>query len=104
MGHRNPEQLPLASLKFAQCLALCVCVLVPQLRPTLCDSMDHSPRGSSVCGILQARMLEWGAIPSLGDLPDPGTEPRSALQADSSQSEPPEKSPNFQILLKFSYC
>ena len=26
---------------------------------TLCDSMDCSPPGSSVCGILQARLLEW---------------------------------------------
>ena len=27
---------------------------------TLCDPMDHSPPDSFVCGILQARMLEWG--------------------------------------------
>ena len=27
------------------------------------SSLDHSPRGSSVHGILQARKLEWGAIP-----------------------------------------
>ena len=31
--------------------------------PTLCDPMDCSPPGSSVCGILQARRLEWVAIP-----------------------------------------
>ena len=30
---------------------------------TLCNSMDHSPPGSSVHGILQARILEWVAIP-----------------------------------------
>ena len=30
---------------------------------TLCDSMDYSPPGSSVHGILQARILEWIAIP-----------------------------------------
>ena len=30
---------------------------------TLCDPMDCSPPGSSVHGILQARMLEWAAIP-----------------------------------------
>ena len=30
--------------------------------PTLCDSIDGSPLGSSVSGILQARILEWGAI------------------------------------------
>ena len=31
---------------------------------TLCDHMDCSPPGSSVHGILQARMLEWIAMPS----------------------------------------
>ena len=33
-----------------------------QLCPTLCDPMGCSPPGSSVHGISQARMLEWGAI------------------------------------------
>ena len=31
---------------------------------TLCDPMDHSPSGSSVHEILQARILEWVAMPS----------------------------------------
>ena len=35
---------------------------VAQLCPTLCDPMDCSLPGSSVHGILQARVLEWGAI------------------------------------------
>ena len=30
--------------------------------PTLCDPMDCSPPGSSVQGILQARILEWVAV------------------------------------------
>ena len=30
--------------------------------PNLCDSMDYSLPGSPVCGILQARILEWVAI------------------------------------------
>ena len=30
--------------------------------PTLCDPIDGSPTGSSVHGIFQARVLEWGAI------------------------------------------
>ena len=30
--------------------------------PTLCDPMDCSLPGSSVHGIFQARVLEWGAI------------------------------------------
>ena len=34
---------------------------------TLCDPMDCSPPGSSVHGILQARLLEWVAMPSPGD-------------------------------------
>ena len=62
-------------------------VLVAQLCPTLCDLMDCSPLGSSVHGILQGRILEWGAILSF-----PGIEPGSpALQADSLLSEPPGK-------------
>ena len=36
---------------------------VAQLRLTLCDPMDCSPPGSSVHGILQARILEWVVIP-----------------------------------------
>ena len=30
--------------------------------PTLCDPIDGSPPGSPIPGILQARVLEWGAI------------------------------------------
>ena len=40
-----------------------MCVFVAQLCLTLCDSMDHGLPGSSVRGILQARILEWVAIP-----------------------------------------
>ena len=36
--------------------------LVTQLCPTLCDPMDYRPPGSSVPGILHARILEWVAI------------------------------------------
>ena len=43
-------------------------------------------------GILQARILEWVAIPSPGDLPDLWIKLESpALQADSLLSEPPGK-------------
>ena len=43
----------------------------------------YSPPGSSVHGILQARTLEWVAIPFSKDLPDPEFEPgSSAGQAD----------------------
>ena len=33
-----------------------------QSYPTLCDPIDGSPLGSSVPGILQARVMEWLAI------------------------------------------
>ena len=67
-------------------------MVVTQSCPILCDSMECSLPGSSVHGILQARILEQVAIHFSGDLPDPGIESVScALQADSLPSEPPEK-------------
>ena len=39
-------------------------VFVAQWCLTLCDLMDCSPPGSSVHGILQARILDWVAISS----------------------------------------
>ena len=58
-------------------------ITVAQSRPTLCDPMDHT-----VHGILQARIWSGWPFPSPGDLPNPGTEPRSpALQADSLLAE-----------------
>ena len=52
-------------------------------RVRLCDPMDYI-----IHGILQARILEWVAFPSPGDLPNPGIESRSpALQADSLPTE-----------------
>ena len=49
-------------------LFLCVCVharvcQVTSVCPTLCDRLDCSPPGSSARGILQARILEWVAMP-----------------------------------------
>ena len=41
--------------------------------PTLRDPTDYSPPGTSVHGILQARILE--PFPPPGDLPVPGIEP-----------------------------
>ena len=38
-------------------------MVVTQSFPTVCDPMDCSPPGSSVRGILQARIPEWVAIP-----------------------------------------
>ena len=49
-----------------------------------CLTVGYSPPGSSVHGISQERILEWGAIAFSGDYPNPGLEPASpAWQADS---------------------
>ena len=69
---------------------------------TLCDPLDCSPPGSSVYGILQARLLEWVAMSSSRDLSDPEFEPESsvipALQVDSLPLNQGEK-----LLLKILF-
>ena len=63
-------------------------VLVAQACPTAAPwTVAHQAPLSM--GILHTRILQWVAIPSPGDPPNPGIEPRSpALQADSLLSEP----------------
>ena len=77
-------------------------MLVAQSCPALCDPRNWEPPGPSVHGILQARILEWVAIPLLrGNLPAPGIKPGSpALQADSLPSE--GKPHALQVLSRFS--
>ena len=66
---------------------------IAQSNLTLCDLMDCSLLGSSVHGILQAKILEWVATTSSGDLLNPGIELNSpTLQAVSLPSVSPEKS------------
>ena len=61
-----------------------------------------SPPGSSVRGVSQARILQWVAFPSPGDLPNPGTEPRSlAWQADSLATELPGKLMQIRSVQEF---
>ena len=54
----------------------CVCVWVTQSCLTLCDPMDCSPPGSSVHGILQARIMEWATI----SFPSGPSQPRDWTQ------------------------
>ena len=58
---------------------ICACKSL-QSCSTLCHLMDSSPRGFSVYGILQARILEWDAMPPPRDLPDLRIEPNSPTQ------------------------
>ena len=85
---------PIREEEFVQSLfMLCVCaclVTSASLHPMGC-----SPPGSSVHGIFQARISEWVAFPSPGDLPHPGVEPASlvspALAGGVFTVEPPGK-------------
>ena len=67
------------------CVCVCVCMLVTQSCLTLCDPMDCSPLGFSVCGILQTRILEQVAISfSRGSSSSRDQSHISCWQADSS--------------------
>ena len=70
--------------------------------PALCNPMDCSPWGSSVHRILQARILEWVAIPFSMGYSWPRDQTQSpALHTDSLSSEPPGKhivSTNNQLI------
>ena len=60
--------------------------------PTLCSPMDYI-----IHGILQARILEWVALPICRDLSNPGIEPTSPiLQVDSLPAEPQGKPKNTE--------
>ena len=75
-GQKANIHLNLACCTSRVCVCVCVCVCVTtwkcllaaaaakslQSCPTLCNPIDSSPLGSSVPGILQARILEWVAI------------------------------------------
>ena len=69
-------------------LSYTMSMLVAQLCLTLQYHMDCSPSGSSIHGVLQARILEWVAIFFSRELPDPGIKASSpTLQADALLSE-----------------
>ena len=72
--------------------------------PALCSPMGCSPPGSSVHGVLQARKLEWVAISSSMDLPDPGIKPMSLALADGFFTRAPPVEPvasvaSFNLIL-----
>ena len=79
-----------------------VLFLVTQLCPTLCDPMDCSPPGSSVCKDSPGKEY-WSGLPCHppGDFPKPGIKPRSpTFQVDSLLSEPPQNPWNNSHLSK----
>ena len=77
--------------KFFLRLHECVRAKSLQLCPTLCNPMDCSPPGSSVHGILQARTLEWVAMPSYRGSSQPESLTSPALAGSSLPLVPPGK-------------
>ena len=74
------------------CMSVCVYVLVTQSCPTFCGHMDCSLSGSSVHRILQARILEWFAIPFARGSSQPGDWTRvSCIASGFFTTEPPGK-------------
>ena len=62
--HCKKYKLKLHFIECSVCVCVCVCIcLVIQSCPILCDRMDCRRPGFSVHRILQARMLEWVAMP-----------------------------------------
>ena len=75
---------------------ICVCESISHIL-LFCNPMDCSLPGSSVHGVLQARILEWVAVSfSRGSSPSKYQTQVSALQADSFPYEPPGK-PSVQM-------
>ena len=89
-------------------LILCVCMLSHFSHIWLCDPMDSSLPGSSVHGILQARILEWVALPSSREFSWPGIEPhllyRLHWQVGSLPLAPPGKPYTAQSVLVAQSC
>ena len=97
---RNVENMMIHVQRPTYCINPFMCMLAAQSCLTL-RPHGHSPPGSSVCGILQARTQECVAIPLSRESSrsrDPGIKPRSlALQADSLPSELTGKSNSIYI-------
>ena len=75
-----------------------VLCLVAQLCPTLCNPMEWPCQTPLSMGTLQARILEWAAMPSSRGSSHPGIEPRSPTsQTDSLPFEPPGKPKNTGV-------
>ena len=78
-------------------------VLVTQSFATLCDPMDCSPPGSSVHEALQARVLEWVAIPFSGGSSPPRDETQVSCVIDILYHLSHQGSPKGHALVSNSH-
>ena len=90
-----PSTFSLFMISFSSLVLYAIEVKWSESHPVVSDSLqprDCCQPGSSVHGILQARILEWVVVPFSRESSQARIEPRSpALQADSLPSEPPGK-------------
>ena len=91
-----PEKEMISNCCFCFCFSACMHARLLQSCLTLCDPMDHSPPGSSVCGILQEKYWSGLPCPPPGDFPDLGIKLESLTSPASAggffTTEPPGKS------------
>ena len=81
------------------CVSVCLCVSPSVVR--LCEPIDYSLPGTSVHGILQARIPEWIAILFPRDLPNPAIKSGyPALQSDFLPTKPPGKLPVWKLSVR----
>ena len=82
---------------------MCACSVTKSC-PTLCNPVDCSPPGSSVHGILQARILEWVDIPFSRGSSQPRDKTRISCIADRFfTTEPPGKPMLMRPVVKFTF-
>ena len=102
----NARMIWLHTCKALSVWHVCMQAKLLQSCLTLCDPMDYSPPGSSVHGILQARVLEWVAMPSSRESSLPRDQTHFCLvhwQVDSLSLSPPwEPKVNINICSKLS--
>ena len=80
-----------------------MCVYIYIYAYYVASVMSHSLQPYGL-GILQARILEWVAMPSPGDLPDPGIKPLSpALAGEFFTTEPPGKPSNIETEMRINF-
>ena len=83
-------------------MCVCVCVVRLVVSNPKSDPMDWSSPDSSVHGILQARRLDWAAVPFSRDLPNPETKPASPALAGGFFTAVPPGEPFFNYTWNFN--
>ena len=97
LGWEDPLEKEVLGQRSLEGCSPCMCAYLLQPCQTLCDPMDHGPLGSSVHGILQARILVWVAMLSSEESSWPGDQTHvsrvSCIAGEFFTTESPGKPP-----------